>query len=165
MTNCLARTSKRISERPATSRQNAPRQSTVSGLEARTRVVRLAPLVGGGFLKDHRKGEGLSGKPASGGQKRNCPKLIRFAPDELRLVSERARASGRPVACYIRESALGASPRSRRTDFSDSLIRALARAATSLTSLAATAKEHRIANAAELERAVSEVLELIRALD
>lgn len=128
-------------------------------------LSRRCPLVGGGFLKDHRKGEGLSGKPASSGQKRNCPKLIRFAPDELRLVSERARASGRPVACYIRESALGASPRSRRTDFSDSLIRALARAATSLTSLAATAKEHQIANAAELERAVSEVLELIRAVD
>lgn len=103
--------------------------------------------------------------PAKSAERRSHRKLIRFAPDELRLVSERARASGRPVACYIRESALGASPRSRRTDLSDSVIRALAGAATSLTSLATAAKEQRLSNAADLERAVSDVLELIRALD
>jgi hypothetical protein len=98
-------------------------------------------------------------------EKRTCPKLIRFSATELQLVEERARVSGRPVACYIRESSLGPSPRIRRTDLSDSLIRALAEVATRLTSLAATAKEQQRAGATEFETAVSEVLGVIRSLD
>ena len=106
------------------------------------------------------------GKPGRGSREgRKCPKLIRFTRDELRLVSERARISGRPVACYIRESSLGPSPRIRRTDLSDSLIRALAQVATRLTSLAATAKEQQLAGATEFETAVCDVLDVIRSLD
>ena len=98
-------------------------------------------------------------------EKRSCAKLIRFTPDELGLVAERARLSGRPVACYIRESSLGPSPRIRRTDLNDSLIRTLAQVASRLTSLAAAAKEQRLAGAAEFETAVSDVLNVIRSLD
>lgn len=94
-----------------------------------------------------------------------CPKLIRFTPAELRLVVDRARASGRPVACYIREASLGASPRVRRTDLNDSLIRALAHVATDLTKLAATANDQQLSGAAEFETAVSDVLDVIRSLD
>ena len=100
-----------------------------------------------------------------GSDKRTCPKLIRFSPDELRLVAERARVSGRPVACYIRESSLGSSPRARRTDLNDSLIRALSQVASRLMSLAATAKEQQLSGAAEFENAVSDVLDVIRSLD
>ena len=97
--------------------------------------------------------------------KRTCPRLIRFSTAELETVTERARVSGRPVACYIRESSLGPSPRVRRTDLNDSLIRTLAQVASRLTSLAATAKEQQLAGAAEFETAVSEVLDVIRSLD
>lgn len=97
--------------------------------------------------------------------KRSCPKLVRFSPDELQLVSERARASGRPVACYIRESSLGASPRYRRTDLSDSIIRALAQVANRLAPLAVVARERQLAGAAEFENAVSDVLAVVRHLD
>ena len=99
------------------------------------------------------------------GEGRKCPKLIRFTGDELRLVTERARVSGRPVACYIRESSLGPAPRVRRTDLNDSLIRTLAQVANRLTSLAATAKEQQLSGAAEFENAVSDVLDVIRSLD
>lgn len=97
--------------------------------------------------------------------KRTCTRLIRFSPDEIQLVAERARVSGRPVACYIRDSSLGASPRVRRTELSDSIIRALAQVATRLAPLAAAAKEQGLAGAADFERTVSDVLNIIRDLD
>ena len=100
-----------------------------------------------------------------GSDKRTCAKLIRFSPDELRLVAERARVSGRPVACYIRESSLGSSPRARRTDLNDSLIRGLSQVASRLTSLAATARVQQLSGAAEFENALSDVLDVIRSLD
>ena len=97
--------------------------------------------------------------------KRTCPKLIRFSIAELETVAARARVSGRPVACYIREASLGPAPRVRRTDLNDSLIRTLAHVAGRLTSLAATAKEQQLSSAAEFENAVSDVLDAIRSLD
>ena len=97
--------------------------------------------------------------------RRSCPKLIRFSPEELLLVTERARSSGRPVASYIRESSLGAAPRVRRTDLNDSLIRTLAQVASRLTSLGATARAQQLSGAAEFDAAVSDVLGVIRSLD
>ena len=76
-------------------------------------------------------------KPLRTRETRTCVKLIRLSAAELQIVTERARVSGRPVACYIRESSLGPTPRARRTDLNDSLIRTLAQVATRLTSLAA----------------------------
>lgn len=106
-----------------------------------------------------------SARPLGQPDKRTCPKLIRFSPDELQRVTERARVSGRPVACYIRESSLGSSPRARRTDLSDSVIRALAQVANQLTSLVAVARLQQFAGANDFERAVSDVLTVIRDLD
>ena len=97
--------------------------------------------------------------------RRTCPKLIRLSPDELRLVEERARSAGRPVASYIRESSLGAPPRPRRTDLSDSIIRALTQLANRLAPLVAVAKSQDLPDAADFETAVSVVLDLIRDLD
>ena len=107
-----------------------------------------------------------SGRRAhQGAERRTCAKLIRFNADELRLVEERARSSGRPVACYIRESSLGASPRPRRTDLSDSIIRALTQVANRLTPLAVAARTQDLPSATEFEAAVSTVLAVIRDLD
>ena len=98
-------------------------------------------------------------------QKRTCAKLIRFNSAELQLVAGRARAAGRPIACYIRESSLGPSPRARRMDLNDSLIRAFAKVATRLAPIAATAREEQLTGAVEFESSVSEVLAVIRDLD
>ncbi len=96
---------------------------------------------------------------------RSRPKLIRFTPSELREVAERARVRGRPVACYIRESSLGVSPRVRRTELNDSLIRALARVADQLTRLAAAADAAALQDSPAFAQTVTEVLDLIRDLD
>ena len=80
-------------------------------------------------------------------------------------MAERARSSGRPVACFIRESSLGAPLRARRTELSDSLIRALAQVATQLTHLVTEAREEQLPSASEFESAVSRVLTVIRGLD
>lgn len=78
---------------------------------------------------------------------------------------ERARAAGRPVACYMRESSLGPSPRARRTDITDGLVRALAKVATRLTPLADVARKEQLAGAVEFETAISDLLAVIRDLD
>lgn len=96
---------------------------------------------------------------------RSRPKLIRFTPSELQEVAERARVRGRPVACYIRESSLGTSPRVRRTELNDSLIRALARVADQLTRLAARASAAGLNDASIFAQTVTDVLDLIRELD
>ena len=96
---------------------------------------------------------------------RSRPKLIRFTPSELQEVTERARMRGRPVACYIRESSLGVSPRVRRTELNDSLIRALARVADQLTRLAAAAGAAGLNEAPIFAQTVTDVLDLIRDLD
>ena len=72
---------------------------------------------------------------------------------------------GRPVACYIRESSLGVSPRFRRTELNDSLIRALARVADQLSRLAATASAAELNDAPVFAQTVTDVLDLIRDLD
>lgn len=96
---------------------------------------------------------------------RTRPKLIRFTPSELQEVAERARVRGRPVACYIRESSLGMSPRVRRTELNDSLIRALARTADQLTRLAAAADAAGLQDAPAFAKTVTDVLDLVRDLD
>lgn len=97
--------------------------------------------------------------------KREHQKLIRFTAAELARVMNRARLAGRPVACYIREASLGPAPRARPTEFSDSVIRMLARLATSLPQLAQQAKHEHLAAATDFDAAVDDVLTLIRELD
>jgi hypothetical protein len=98
-------------------------------------------------------------------EKRVHVKLIRFAPSELRLVTDRARATGRPLACYIRDASLGTAARARRTSVSDELIRHLARLATRLAQLSRAATEQRLAGADECDAAIAEVMNIIRRLD
>jgi len=98
-------------------------------------------------------------------KRRTCTKLIRFSPEELRIVTDRARAAGRPVACYVRESTQGNSPHKRKTELSDTLIRALAQVCNRLAELSRIASEECLPCAADFDRAVAEVLEVIRTLD
>jgi hypothetical protein len=97
--------------------------------------------------------------------RRTSTKLIRFSPDELELVINRARSAGRPVACYIRESSLGPAPRARRAGLSDAVIRTLGQLATRLSLLATEAKNHHLAQADEFQQAVSEVLDVVREVE
>lgn len=97
--------------------------------------------------------------------RRTCAKLIRFSPEELGTVVERARSAGLPVACYVREVSLGVTPRTRKTELSDPAIRALARIGNELQKLSRVASEQRLPCAADFERAVGEVLNVIRALE
>lgn len=107
-------------------------------------------------------------EPAPNGapnSRRTSTKLIRFAPEELQLVINRARSAGRPVACYIRESSLGPAPRARKSALSDAVIRTLGQLATRLSLLATEAKNQHLAHADEFQQAVSEVLEIVRDIE
>lgn len=88
--------------------------------------------------------------------------MIRFTPHELRAVSERALACGRPVAVYVREAALGAPVRARLGAGNDALVRALARLGNCLARLAAIARERDLPDAAEFERELGALLDVIR---
>lgn len=98
-------------------------------------------------------------------ERRTSTKLIRFSPDELELVINRARSASRPVACYIRESSLGPAPRARRAGLNDAVIRTLSQLATRLSLLATEAKNHHLAQADEFQQSVSEVLDVIREIE
>jgi len=67
--------------------------------------------------------------------RRTLAKLVRFAPDELALVALRANACGRTASRYIRESALGALPKSRHHEERDRLLAELARIGRDLSTL------------------------------
>jgi len=69
-------------------------------------------------------------------QLRTVAKLVRFSPDEIARVSQRARTCGRTVARFIRETALGAIPKSRHHADRDLLLRELARTGRDLARLA-----------------------------
>lgn len=63
-------------------------------------------------------------------------RLIRFTDDELALLRERARAAGRPLARYVRETSLGVVPQVPREAADAELIRQLGRIGNNLTQLA-----------------------------
>ncbi len=98
-------------------------------------------------------------------ERRTISKTICFAPQELQLVVQRARAAGRPPSRFIRELSLGASPRPRRAHLSNPIINMLSQIALRLTQLAIDAKDHDLALAAEFEEAVSKALDIIRQLE
>jgi hypothetical protein len=97
--------------------------------------------------------------------RRDCTKLIRFSRTELEVVSDRARACGRPVACYIRDVATGGKPRASSGTQNAAVIRELARVAMQLKALAAVATENTLPGAAEFAGTVDSVLDLVRQID
>ncbi len=67
--------------------------------------------------------------------RRTATKLIRFHPEELRQITESARCSGLTPARFIRETALGATPKARPHAAAAPLLRELARIGRSLDQL------------------------------
>jgi hypothetical protein len=61
--------------------------------------------------------------------RRTVTKLIRLHPEELRQITDCARRSGLTPARFIRETALGATPKARSHAAAQPLLRELARCA------------------------------------
>ena len=103
--------------------------------------------------------------PVVNGERRSVAKLIRFTPSELERVLDQAQASGRPVACFIREASLGSRPRMKNGSVGDTVIHHLARLGMRLRALARTATEQNLAGAADFDAALSDLLETIRQIE
>lgn len=95
-------------------------------------------------------------------ERRTAARLIRYTPEELRLVADRARACGRPVACYVRECSLGAVPRARHAHGDAEVIRSLARIGNMLTDLTRLVAAEPRLEPVELRVALDELLTVIR---
>jgi hypothetical protein len=110
-------------------------------------------------------GYSKSRKKGANHEHRTFRRAIWFAPRELQTVIQQARTAGRPLASYIRESALGLSPRARRAQRNNAVICMLSRIAIQLTRLATEAKNQHLAQAHEFDEAVSKALDIIRELE
>jgi hypothetical protein len=86
-------------------------------------------------------------------ERRTATKLIRFRPDELARITERAQACGRTPARFIRETALGAIPKARHDAAADPLVCELAQIGRCLDQLARLAQTSGDAALAERVRA------------
>jgi hypothetical protein len=80
---------------------------------------------------------------------RTATKLLRLHPDELARITVHARACGQTPARFIRETALGATPKARRHVETEPLLRALARIGSSLEQVAHLSQSGRGAALAE----------------
>ena len=93
------------------------------------------------------------------------PRKIRYTEAEWSLVVDRARATGRPPARYVREVSLGATSKVRRGREHDDLIYELGRIGTTLTRLGLVAKENGFTSQEESIQAVlAELLAVVRRL-
>src|SRR3989454_9799328 len=102
---------------------------------------------------------------AVNGERRTIAKLIRFTPSELERIVDQAQASGRPVACYIREASLGSRPRMKNGTVGNTLVHHLARLGTRLRALAHAARENGLPNATDFDAALSELVDTIRQIE
>lgn len=107
-----------------------------------------------------------TGDPSGSPNKRTEASLVRFTRHEFRAVTERARECGLPPARFIREAALGAIPKARRTPANAEVIRQLSRIGTELRQLAAGARDRADVLTAEvLSATLSELLDTIRRVE
>ncbi len=90
-------------------------------------------------------------------ERRTSAKLIRFRPDELARITERAHLCGRTSSRFIRETALGAIPKARQHAATDAALRELARIGKRLEELTRLARAGQ--HTALLERLAAVVLE------
>ena len=124
------------------------------------------PAQAGHLLADDASHVAAHRVPRPSRPKRIEHSMVRFTADEFALIRERARECGKPPARYIRETALGAVPRARRSTANAAVIRELARIGNVLTQLAEVARRSDTpAGSAAIEAALSEVLETIRRID
>lgn len=116
-------------------------------------------------VRTRSRGSREAGAGEDSPERRTCVKLIRFRSGELAAVTLRATECGRPVACYIREAALGAAFHARRTPVNDALIRELARLGNKLAALGQRARDLQLPIAPEFERALEVLLTTIRSIE
>lgn len=90
---------------------------------------------------------------------------MRFTPDEFAVVVARARTCGRAPARFIREVALGAVPRERRSAANAELLRQLARIGNNLNQLVARAHSGAPLPGDALDQALAELLSAVRRLE
>ncbi len=93
--------------------------------------------------------------------RRTATKLIRFHADELRQIAESARRAGLTPARFIRETALGATPKARPRVATQALLCELARIGRSLDQLARCAQA---SQGAALVAQTSAALERVQAV-
>src|SRR3989442_15719922 len=86
-------------------------------------------------------------------ERRTTAKLIRFHPEELARITERARVCGRTPARFIRETALGAIPKPHHHAATDTVIRELGRIGRCVDELARLAETGQHPALAERARA------------
>ncbi|MEP6496120.1 MAG: hypothetical protein ABJF01_25825 [bacterium] len=94
---------------------------------------------------------------------RSKAKLIRLTEEEWERIVTRARDCGRPVACFMRESALDGAPRARRGHVTSDLVVRLGKVALQLQALSQAAGARGLP-AGDFDRAVDEVLASVREL-
>lgn len=93
------------------------------------------------------------------------PRKIRYTSAEWSAIVERARRCGRPPARYVRESSLGAVPKSRRGREHDELVYELGRIGTTLARLAAEPREKGVNGCGPaLQSVLDELLATVRRL-
>lgn len=68
--------------------------------------------------------------------------LVRFGTAEREIVRARAHEAGRPVACFIREVAIGNPVTSRPRPVQDAVIREMTALATTLATVAGDVEQH-----------------------
>lgn len=94
---------------------------------------------------------------------RSKAKLIRLTEEEWERIVTRARDCGRPVACFMRESALDGAPRARRGHATSDLIVRLGKVALQLQTLSRTAAARGLP-VGEFDRAIDQMLASVREL-
>ena len=98
--------------------------------------------------------------------RRSLRMVIRLRPDELATITERAGSCGTPTARYVREIALGFTPRARRTQANAELIRQLARIGNNLNQIARAANTGaQVADTPQLRVVLDEVIATINRVE
>jgi hypothetical protein len=94
------------------------------------------------------------------------PRKIRFTDTEWSAIVECARAVGRPPARYVRETALGATPKTPRSHVDSELIHELGRIGATLNRIASVIgnDDSSAAAHAALEGTLAELLAAVRRL-
>ena len=104
-------------------------------------------------------------KPPTVKERRARTVLIRLSESEMERARDRARAAGRPLACFIREAALGSAPRHRHVAVNELLVHRLARLGVLLRDVSTAANRAGLADTQAVDAALEALLDTIRAVD
>lgn len=100
------------------------------------------------------------------GAERRHPRKIRFRPEEWATIVSRAADCGTPPARYVREAALGETPRVRRPHANAELLRQLGRIGNNLNQLARLANlQHALPQETVLMTTLTAVLDAVQKVE